>query len=90
MLIAGTAADISGKGMAYLLFTRIRRILQKGDQCKNDPRCTKAALQAMRLNEAFLNGVQIIDSPYTFDSDDLMPIGLYCEHKAGSDRLPVE
>jgi hypothetical protein len=82
MLVAGTAAEIAGNGLADLPFCGIGIVLEEGDERHEKTGGAETTLHAMRFAECLLKGVQLIGRSQPFDSHHLVAVRLDGEHQA--------
>src|SRR3990172_1116738 len=90
VLVAGAAAQVSGKAFADLFLARVGVPGQEGHHRGQDPRRAESALHAVRLPKGLLDWVQLVDGAQTFDRGDAVPVRLNGKEQTGADRLPVE
>src|SRR5215470_185152 len=88
--VAGAAAEVARDRLADLLLARVLVPLEQRDARHHHPRRAVAALQAVLLGEALLDGVQLTALLEAFDRPDLAAVGLDGEDGARLHRLPVE
>ena len=90
IVVAGAAADVAVKVMAYLGLRRFRVFLEQGRRRHHHPRRAKAALQPVVILKRLLDGAErAIGGRLPFDGLDFGAIGLDREHGAGFDRIAV-
>jgi len=91
LLVPGASAKIPADGIAYLGFVRLRRFIHQGMAGNKHAWGTVAALERMCFAEGVLDfGQTAALRRQTFHGGNGHPVGLHCEHAAGSDRIAVE
>ena len=90
VLVASATAEISRDGLANLWFSWVGVFFQKWHQGHQKARCAEATLHAVGFPERFLQGMQVVWSSQSLDSEDLVSVSLHGEHQARADRLSIE
>jgi hypothetical protein len=91
VLVARAAAQISSDTEANFFFSRIWILFEQAVGPDDHAGGAEAALEAMHLAEAFLQGSHCsIGIGHAFNGCHNRTLGLYGEHGAGFDRLAIE
>lgn len=90
MLVTRAAAKISRKRLADLVLAWVGILLEEDLDRRQDSRCAKSALQAVGFLEGFLDGVQVINRPQSFDGGDFMSVRLNGKHETGTNWFPIQ
>src|SRR5260370_13364781 len=90
VLIACAAADIALETFAYLVFSRVRVVLEQLIRGHNHPRRAEATLQAVLLPEAFLDRMQAALRSQSLNRGHFTAISLHRQHRARLDGIAVE
>src|SRR6266851_609598 len=88
--VARAAAQVPGNGLADLLLARVLVALQERARGHQHAGGAEAALQAVLLGEALLDGMELARLLQALDRGDLRAVGLHREHGARLDRVAVE
>src|SRR5215469_2083351 len=90
VLIACAAADIALETFAYLVFSRVRVVLEQLIRGHNHPRRAEATLQTVFLPEAFLDRVQAALGGQSLNCGHFTAISLHRQHRARLDGIAIE
>ena len=83
VLVAGAAAEVAGDALADLALRRRRVVFEQRHGRHDHPRRAVAALEAVLLPEAFLQGMQLTVRREALDRRDRGAVGLDREDRAG-------
>jgi hypothetical protein len=90
ILVASTAADVALQPFANLGLAGVGVIFEQLVGSHNHARGAEAALQAMFLPEAFLNGMQFAFRGQSFNRGNIAAIGLNSQHSTRFDRFTIQ
>ena len=81
--VAGTAADLSGDGLADGFLVGVGHAIEEGSRGDHHPWGAEPALQPVTAHEAFLHRVEVAVDLKTLHRADAAATGHRCEHGAG-------
>ena len=90
MLIAGTAAEIAFKSVAYLVARRAGVAIDELGSCHDHPRGAVAALQPVAFPESFLHRMEFAICGQAFNGLNFSAVCLHGEQGARLDGQAVE